>query len=322
METIEKIYKRLINDVSDESLISDMEEGIAYHYAILKKSILARYTWSGLPLTISDHVLEGMLITEGAIIPIEKKGAIWIQPLNAYGVGVYPDEPPEAIYANPVLGSGHLKIKWYTPDCAVGFDNKSHIAMDCVIRRAAMQLARTESCIDLVLTNNNGTQPIVAKNKNVADAVMKIFDARKKGKAIVPVSEEIEDILGQSWQILEGNRNPAIPDILSLITLYNNQLRQFYRKFGINISKDKTQAILSDETEMDNEVLLYTLDEGLQCRREWADAMNNKYELNITVEINENLKPIIKEEIENAEADEEAENDEDSNEDNEDNNEE
>ena len=74
-----------------------------------------------------------------------------------------------------------------------------------------------------------------------------------------------------------------------LLILYNNQLRQFYRDFGILITKDKSQAVLSDETENDSIYTNNILNDSLDMRRKWCEEMNKKYDLNISVEISKYL---------------------------------
>lgn len=282
---IETILNRLLTENSDNTYISDVPQGVLYNMDFLTAEILNRFEWSGLPETIPALMIEKFLILTGAIIPIVDKGKIWVQPLNSYGVGVYPEEPPKNIYANPVLGSGDIDINWYKPNDCICFENSSRYCKFNIIMRTAKKLARTESTIDIVLTNNNGTEPALAKSQNVADAITKIYEARKNGKIVVPVTEEIIDIIGESVKLIQSQKNPSIPNVTELLTLYNNQLRQFYRSFGILITKDKTQAVLSDETDNDTIYTNHVLADGLAERKKWCKMMNSKYSLNIDVKI-------------------------------------
>lgn len=286
---IETILNRLLTENSDNTFISDVPQGVLYNMDFLTAEVLNRFEWSGLPETIPALMIEKFLILTGAIIPIIDKDKIWIQPLNAYGVGVYPEEPPKNIYANPVLGSGDIDINWYKPNDCICFENSSRYCKFNIIMRTAKKLARTESTIDIILTNNNGTEPALAKSQNIADAITKIYEARKNGKLVVPVTEEIIDIIGESVKLIQSQKNPAIPNVTELLTLYNNQLRQFYRSFGILITKDKTQAVLSDETDNDTIYTNHVLADGLAERKKWCKMMNSKYSLNIDVKISEYL---------------------------------
>lgn len=286
---IETILNRLLTESSNDTFISDVPQGVLYNMDFLTAEVLNRYEWSGLPETIPALMIEKFLILSGAIIPIVDKEKIWIQPLNAYGVGVYPEEPPKNIYANPVLGSGDIDINWYKPNDCICFENSSRYCKFNIIMRTAKKLARTESTIDIILTNNNGTEPALAKSQNVADAITKIYEARKNGKIVVPVTEEILDIIGESVKLIQSQKNPAIPNVTELLTLYNNQLRQFYRSFGILITKDKTQAVLSDETDNDTIYTNHILADGLAERKKWCKMMNSKYSLNIDVRISKYL---------------------------------
>lgn len=287
---IETILKRLLDENSDTTYISDVPQGVLYNLDFLTAEVLNRFEWSGLPETIPSLMIEKFLILCGALIPVKDgKGNIWVQPLNAYGVGVYPEEPPKNIYANPVLGSGNFDIEWYKKTDCVCFENGSRYCKFNIIMRTAKKLARTESTIDIILTNNNGTELTLAKSQNVADAITKIFQNRKDGKIVVPVTEEIIDIIGDSVKLIQSQKNPSIPNVTELLTLYNNQLRQFYRSFGILITKDKTQAVLSDETDNDTIYTNHILEDGLAERKKWCEMMNSKYSLNIDVKISKYL---------------------------------
>lgn len=294
---IETILNRLLTESKDNTFISDVPQGVLYNMDFLTAEVLNRYEWSGLPETIPALMIEKFLVLTGAIIPIVDKEKIWVQPLNAYGVGVYPEEPPKNIYANPVLGSGDIDINWYKPNDCICFENSSRYCKFNIIMRTAKKLARTESTIDIILTNNNGTEMTLAKSQNVADAITKIYNERKNGKIFVPIAEEIIDIIGESVKLIQSQKNPSIPNVTELLTLYNNQLRQFYRSFGILITKDKTQAVLSDETDNDTIYINHILADGLAERKKWCEMMNSKYSLNIDVKISEYLLSEKQEEV-------------------------
>lgn len=280
---------RLIKQQQDNiTFISDVIAGYSYNYNYLLAEIIPRYVWNGLPSTIDSNILEKMLMTCGSVIPIEKNGEIYVQPTMLYGVGVYIEEPPFNIYANPVLGSGNFEVDWKNEPCVL-YDNSARFNKNSIIERTAMKLARTESTIDIILTNNNGTEPILAKNNNIAESIKKIFEERKKGNLYVPVNEDIIDVIAESVKVIESNTNPNIPDVNQLLILYNNQLRQFYRDFGILITKDKSQAVLSDETENDSIYTNNILNDSLDTRKKWCEDMNKKYDLNVSVEISKYL---------------------------------
>lgn len=280
---------RLIKHQQDNvTYISDVIAGYSYNYNYLLAEVIPRYVWNGLPNTIDSNILEKMLMTCGSIIPVEKNNEIYIQPTMLYGVGVYVEEPPYNVYANPVLGSGNFEVDWENEPCVL-YDNSARFNKNAIIERTAMKLARTESTIDIILTNNNGTEPLLAKNNNIAESIKKIFEERKKGNLYVPVNEDIIDVIAESVKVIESSKNPNIPDVNQLLILYNNQLRQFYRDFGILITKDKSQAVLSDETENDSIYTNNILNDSLDMRKKWCEEMNKKYGLNISVEISKYL---------------------------------
>lgn len=281
------LYKKILKkDTPQLTYISDVNNGILYNIDFLTSFALRRFIWKNLPDTIDSYILEKTLVEYGGVIPVEKNNNLWLMPLQSYGVGVYKDEPPMGIYANPILGSETFKLNWYTPENVILFENSSRIDLMEIIRRYAEKLARLESTIDIILTNNNGTDTIIAKSQNVADAIKKIYESRQEGKIFIATSEEIMDILGDSYKIIESNKKINIPTITELLTAYNNTFRLFMREIGITVSKDKTQAILSDETFNENIFPRFILNDCLEVRKNWCERMNEKYGFNISVEIN------------------------------------
>lgn len=295
---------RLIKQQQDNiTFISDVISGYSYNYNYLLAEVIPRYVWNGLPATIDSNILEKMLMTCGSIIPVEKNNEIYIQATMLYGVGVYVEEPPYNVYANPILGSGNFEVDWKNEPCVL-YDNSARFNKNSIIERTAMKLARTESAIDIILTNNNGTEILLAKNNNISESIKKIFEERKKGNLYVPVNDDIIDVIAESVKIIENSKNPNIPDVNQLLILYNNQLRQFYRDFGILITKDKSQAVLSDETENDSIYTNNILNDSLDMRKKWCEEMNKKYDLNISVEISKYLINTPQQEEENQQEEE------------------
>ena len=279
-------YKKIIKDTPQFTYISDVNTGILYNIDFLTSFALRRFIWKNLPDTIDSYILEKTLIEYGGVIPVEKNNNLWLMPLQSYGVGVYKDEPPMGIYANPILGSETFDLKWYSSDNVILFENSSRMDLMEIIRRYAEKLARLESTIDIILTNNNGIDTIVAKSQNVADAIKKIYESKKEGKIFISATEEIVDILGDSYKVIESNKKINTPTVTELLTAYNNTFRLFMREIGITVSKDKSQAILSDETFNENIFPRFILNDCLEVRKNWCERMNEKYGFDISVEIN------------------------------------
>lgn len=280
-------YKKILKkDIPQLTYLSDINSGILFNIDFLTSFVLRRFIWKNLPDTIDSYILEKTLIEYGGAIPIEKNNDLWLMPLQSYGVGVYKEEPPMGIYANPILGSDTFKLNWYKADNVILFENSSRLDLMEIIRRYAEKLSRIESTIDIILTNNNGTDTIIAKNQNVADAIKKIYEGRQEGKIFIATSDEIVDILGDGYKVIESNKKINIPTITELLTAYNNTFRLFMREIGISVSKDKSQAILSDETFNENIFPRFILNDCLEVRKNWCEKMNSKYDLDISVELN------------------------------------
>ena len=67
-----KELNRFLREIDGASLtaLSDVTAGYGYYRRYLKSSVTGRFEWQGLPATMDAHILEDMLISEGAVIPI------------------------------------------------------------------------------------------------------------------------------------------------------------------------------------------------------------------------------------------------------------
>ena len=287
------MLKFQLSKKSKKQYISDYNSGIDFYIDFLMSLLGARYIWNGLPNTCDAYLLEEMLVREGAVVDyVDKNGNIWLQPLNAYGVGVYPDRPPHGIIANPILGSHTYSIEWFdSKGKAVCFENPTHYTPFLDVVRTAKKLSRTDSTTDIMMINNNGADIVLAQNERIKKAIDKVYEQRCEGKITVEVSNDIINVLGQSWALIgekTANYTIKIPELMSA---YNNQLRQFCQRMGIILPKDKSQAILTDESENDNTLPLYVLSQGLECRKKFVEKFNQVHNSNVTVEINQILIP-------------------------------
>ena len=76
-------------------------------------------------------------------------------------------------------------------------------------------------------------------------------------------------------------------NISEIIQAQNNIYRMFFRMLGIDFSKDKSQAILSDESESDNSALRGFIYPMLLSRRECVENYNKMFNKNVSVKLND-----------------------------------
>ena len=118
-------------------------------------------------------------------------------------------------------------------------------------------------------------------------SVKQAVSGKKKKKKIFqgsPIAMTGNDMINQITNIELTRKDNNISEI---IQAQNNIYRMFFRMLGIDFSKDKSQAILSDESESDNSALRGFIYPMLLSRRECVENYNKMFNKNVSVKLND-----------------------------------
>ena len=273
--------------------VSDVRASYKYWFYKLLALTLPAFTYEGLPDSLPAREIELQLQLTNHCVTFMKDGDIYTAETSVF----YPDvyyQPTKFTYANPVIGgrTGNLDdpdvcIIWNNclKDTIGGMDVDSSLLT--FIMHYARQLADLSSTINIYTVNSRLTNFPIAKNDSVRASIKKFFDSLALGKREIIADE---DIILNSFAVEEAGAKRTPDTLKDFIQCKDNILEQFFRDLGIKFRQNKRAQMTEEEIESDDQVLLISLDDMLEARREGIKKFNDIYGLNVTVDINEKYK--------------------------------
>lgn len=273
--------------------VSDVKANYKYWFYKLLALTIPAFTYEGLPDSLPAREIELQLQLTNHCVTFMKDGKI----LTAETSVFYPDvyyQPTKFTYANPVIGgrTGNLddadvNIIWNNclKDTIGGLTVDSSLLT--FIMHYARQLADLSATINIYTVNSRLTNFPIAKNDSVRASIKKFFDALALGQREI-ISDE--DVILNSFAVEETGAKRTPDTLKDFIQCKDNILEQFFRDLGIKFRQNKRAQMTEEEVESDDQVLLISLDDMLESRREGIKRFNDKYNLNVTVDINEKYK--------------------------------
>lgn len=259
----------------------------AYWYDRLIDILMAPFYYDGLPSEIPSWILEYYLLDGQCALYRHTNGDYIIVQGSPYGVTYYPNLTfDHYVFAIPNLIS---KSEHTLNDGIVLLKSNPLMRSNrAIAEHYADLLAHTETTYMMTAVNMRIPSIIGTSNpKNAADlniAYGKVYD----GDFSTFLNNDIlNDTMVNPFYV------PPHGAMTELITALNNLLRKFYTEVGIVLSKDKTQAVLSDESTQDYQLPAVNLERLYNQRVENCDNINRVFGLNVSVHYNKAFKPIV-----------------------------
>lgn len=276
--------------------VSNVETGYEYWFAKLLNFCLPMFSWSGLPDSLPQREIEIQLQIMGHCNVIVWDGKLTVVHGSLYGFDEY-YRPTDFTYAQPVVGSGNHKIDGFDSLMFWNSSLQNNIygvpidgSLFTFIARYSRQLADIESTINIYAVNTRKTDYPIAKNDKVRSSLDKFFDKLRMGTHSIVTDD----------QIIESFVDVPIPSstrgsdsLGSLLDSRDKILEQFFRDIGIKFRNPKKGNMIEEEVESDEQVLIVSLDDMLECRKRGAELLNSKFRTNISVDINEKYKRMM-----------------------------
>lgn len=238
------------------------------------------FKWSNLPDTIPERSLEIYLQSGGCCGFVEFNGSIYAL---SGGLGGKPDPyymPTKFVVANPAL---HLEKEFKIDDeCIIISNDTMYMGLIPLYRRYASAMAETELSMMMAVKNARNAALISA-----ADDVTK----KSADEYIRKIDEGELSIVGEQ-AFFEGVKVQPLSS-----TGYNNTLTNlieteqylkasWFNEIGLNANYNmKRESLNSAESQLNNDALLPLIDDMLKCRRIGIEKVNNKFGLNISVNL-------------------------------------
>lgn len=286
----------LINEIREKNIdklydVADVTLGFSYWFWKLLNFYLTIFKYEGLPDSLPQREIESNLLLTGHDIIFDYKGDLVTTSTSIYGFDKYYN-PTECTYANVVMQSKNLSIG---DNCEIIYNSslkdnvlyiKSDSSMSTFIKRYARLLADVESSLDIYMVNARLTSYPVASNDTVAKSIKLFFKKLKAGRNTV-ISD---DAIIQQFRNVDVNRSSIKDGINDWLIARDKILEMFFRDIGVKFYNPKKAQVSEDELQVNNQMLVISLDDMLQERRRGLDRVNKLYGTNITVDISDSFK--------------------------------
>lgn len=277
---IEKIYD-----------VADVTVGVSYWFWKLLNFCLTIFKYEGLPDSLPQREIESNLLLTGHDVIFDYNDELITVNTCTYGFDLYYN-PVSCTYANPSLASKTLNIG---ENCEIIYNSslkdnvlyiKSDSAMLTFIKRYARMLADVESSLDIYMINARLTSYPVASNDNVAKSIKLFFKKLKAGRNSV-ISD---DAIIQQFRNVDVNRSNIKDGVNDWLIARDKILEMFFRDIGVKFYNPKKAQVSEDELQVNNQMLVISLDDMLNERRRGLERVNKLYGTNITVDIADSFK--------------------------------
>lgn len=237
------------------------------------------FDYKRLPETIPARNLEIMLQLNGNIFFTDAPGDYYV---FTGGLGGEPDvyyEPTIYTVANPALNfSKNLRIG----EEGVLIRNDSYgVGLLPMFQKYAALLADNEITMRIATINNRMTKPFAAADDRTKASAEKFMEDIKIGK----LSVITDNAFLESLKVLQTETSSTVR-LTDLIEFEQYLRAGWFNDLGINANYNmKRESISPNEAQLNDDALLPLVDDMLEMRRIGIEEVNNKYNLDIEVNL-------------------------------------
>lgn len=249
------------------------------------------FKWSGLPDTIPQKWLESYLLVDGQCAVINTDRGLFA---TNGGMGADPDEyyiPTKYIVTNPYLPENASAGKQYT----ISGDEQNAVLVRNDVYTVGVMPMLTKYCSMMV--ENDISMSIADIWARASVALSAADDVTKESaelwlkrlkKGELGIIGEAPFLAGNQNESLRTNPIGTVAGTLTDLIEYHQYLKAgLFNELGLNSNYNmKREAIMSNESKMNDDALHPLIDTMLACRKEAADEINRLFGTNISVEFN------------------------------------
>lgn len=249
------------------------------------------FKWSGLPDTIPQKWLESYLLVDGQCAVINTEKGLFA---TNGGMGADPNEyyiPTKYIVTNPWLPEGSTAGKQYNIDGdeknAVLVRNDTYtVGLMPLLVKYCTQMVENDITMSIADIWVRATVALSAADDQTRESAEQWLKDLRKGK--LGVIGEAPFLAGNQNESLRTNPIGTVAGTLTDLIEYHQYLKAgLYNDIGLNSNYNmKREAIMSNETKLNDDALHPLIDTMLACRKEAAEEINKLFGTNISVEFN------------------------------------
>lgn len=268
--------------------VKEVKTGYQYWFMKFLNYTLQIFGADGLTPELPLREIEANLILTGHDVVFDHKSKLTTTETTLSGVGRF-YLPTNAIYAEPALGSGNLKIG---EDCVIIWNSSlkngvlglpMYGGLYDFIARYARTLADLESTFNIYTVNGRLTAFPVASTDSVISSIKKFFGGLALGRQEIITDNAVIN----QFRTVDIMKSSVSDKAYDWLIARDKVLEDFFKNIGVRSYIPKKAQVNTEELETDNKKLLISISDMLKCRKEGAEAINKMFGTDIRYYINE-----------------------------------
>lgn len=249
----------------------DKEENTRHYITYMLNRVQSMFKYSGLPDTIPQKMIELYIMINGHSVIIEHEGELYVT------FGSWGGEPNEYyIPKNYIVANPYLKLfKTYTigEDCVLAHNDSLYYGLMPMFRRYASQLVENDLTMNMVDINSRIVALIDAPDDATRASAEKYLADIEAGKnGVIAGQHFLEGIRAQPY----GEHN--YQRLTDLIEYQQYTKASWFNELGLNSNYNmKREAITSNESQLNDDMLLPLIDDMFNCRKLWIEQVNEMF---------------------------------------------
>lgn len=275
-------YNKFISNVMGGCDLFDFtkkEDSVQQYVLYMLNRTQSMFKWEGLPDTVPERMVELYLQINGFVGFTQIGDDLYAM---RGGLGGKPDAyymPTVFTVANPALDiSRNLVIG---EECVIIPNDACYLGLMPMFNRYASGLAENDLSINIASIMSRIIDLISATDDRTKESALQYLKDIRAGKlGVIASSEFFEGIKTHDF----GTHSKSV--VTDLIELQQYYKASWFNELGLNANYNmKREALSTAESQLNDDALLPLVDNMLYCRQLGADAVNELYGTNITVDL-------------------------------------
>ena len=261
------------------------------------------FDYNNVPEEIPLRFFKLALFKTGKLVFYKIGDKYTVQPFSYNDILNWYYVPEKGRVVNPYLPSGHQNWEFTVDDEAVIYNSTPDIynyrgfsIVADLIFKTANQLSENDISYYCIQRNHRLFAIFIAQTDLQKREVNEILEKMYNGDTDITMQEDLISKITANPISMNSTRAP----LTELIEFQQYVLANFYHSFGINSNYNlKREQLNSNEIDVNKEVLRLNIDDMLKIREDGVSKINEKYGLNISVCLNEEVYQTLLQEAEN-----------------------
>lgn len=260
------------------------------------------FDYENLPKEINEYAMKLFLFRTGKIIFYKIGDKYLCQPFAYTDKLDWYYRPLDGRVVNPWLPQGHQNFTFKVNDEAVIFNStpdmynfREHSVVSDLIWKTSYQLAENDISYYCIQRNHRLIAVFTAETDLQKAECNRILERMYEGYPDITMGEDLVSHINVNPIAMNSTRS----SITELIEFQQYVLANFYHSFGINSNYNlKREQLNSNEIDVNEEVLRLNIEDMLKNRESGVSKINELYDLDIRVSLNEKVYKSLLEDIE------------------------